>query len=32
MSFELITTGTLTEAAQHDLTIFQKELAKYKFG
>lgn len=28
VSFELITTGTLTEAAQHDLEAFQEELAK----
>lgn len=28
VSFELITTGTLTEAAQHDLQTFQEELAK----
>lgn len=28
ISFELITTGTLTEAAQHDLQAFQEELAK----
>ncbi len=28
VSFELITTGTLTESAQDDLEIFQKELAK----
>lgn len=28
ISFELITTGTLTEAAQHDLQMFQEELAK----
>lgn len=28
ISFELITTGTLTEAAQHDLLAFQEELAK----
>ena len=28
VSFELITTGTLTEAAQHDLQTFQKELAQ----
>lgn len=28
VSFELITTGTLTEAAQHDLQAFQEELVK----
>jgi AIPR protein len=28
ISFELITTGTLTDAAQHDLLTFQEELAK----
>lgn len=28
VSFELITTGTLTQAAQHDLQAFQEELAK----
>jgi hypothetical protein len=28
VSFELITTGILTEAAQHDLEAFQQELAK----
>ena len=28
VSFELITTGTLTNSAQHDLETFQKELAK----
>lgn len=28
ISFELITTGTLTDAAQHDLQTFQEELAK----
>jgi hypothetical protein len=28
VSFELITTGTLTEAALHDLEAFQQELAK----
>lgn len=28
VSFELITTGTLTEAAQHDLQTFQEELVK----
>jgi hypothetical protein len=28
ISFELITTGTLTNAAQHDLQTFQEELAK----
>ncbi|MEW4461327.1 AIPR family protein [Roseibium algicola] len=28
VSFELITTGMLTEAAQHDLQAFQEELAK----
>jgi hypothetical protein len=28
VSFELITTGTLTEAARHDLEAFQQELAK----
>lgn len=28
ISFELITTGTLTEAAQHDLLAFQEELTK----
>ncbi|MBN3735157.1 AIPR family protein [Burkholderia sp. Tr-20390] len=28
VSFELVTTGTLTEAAQHDLLAFQEELAK----
>ena len=28
VSFELITTGTLTDAAQHDLRAFQRELAK----
>ncbi|WP_295079672.1 AIPR family protein [Tabrizicola sp.] len=28
ISFELITTGVLTEAAQHDLQTFQEELAK----
>lgn len=28
VSFELITTGALTEAAQHDLEAFQQELAK----
>ncbi len=28
VSFELITTGTLTDAAQHDLQTFQEELAK----
>jgi len=28
ISFELITTGTLTEAAQHDFQTFQEELAK----
>ena len=28
ISFELITTGTLTEAALHDLEAFQEELAK----
>ncbi len=28
ISFELITTGSLTNAAQHDLTTFQQELAK----
>ena len=29
ISFELITTGTLTQAARHDLEAFQKELAKF---
>jgi hypothetical protein len=28
ISFELITTGTLTDAAEHDLQTFQEELAK----
>ncbi|MFG1351161.1 AIPR family protein [Xanthobacter autotrophicus] len=28
VSFELITTGTLTQAAQHDLEAFQQELAR----
>jgi hypothetical protein len=32
VSFELITTGSLTEAASHDLEAFQQELAKLSEG
>src|SRR5208337_2947664 len=32
VSFELITTGYLTEAAKHDLEAFQQELAKLSEG